>query len=137
MAKQTIHGVEIQKHTKPGYKPLIVSDGDWMAAVMNGSSTSWAVPTIIEQHPHTDELFVLVSGRAYMIVAGNGRKPGRIRQYEMQHHVLYNVKAGTWHVNPMTPDAVFLIIEKTGTNIDGSCVVPLTAAQQLGIRIGA
>ena len=136
MAKQTIRGVAIRGHDRPGYKPLIVSDGDWMAALMNGSPTSWSVPEIIEQHPHTDELFMLVSGRAHMIVAGNGKNPGRIRQYEMRRKVLYNVKAKTWHVNPMTADATFIIVEKTGTNIDGSRVVRLTPAQRRSIRIG-
>jgi hypothetical protein len=136
MAKQSIRGVDIQGHTQPGYKPLIVSDGDWMAALMNGSPTSWAVPEIIEQHPDTDELFVLVSGRAYMIVAGNGKKPGKIRQYPMRRNVLYNVKARTWHINPMTPDATFIIVEKTGTNINGSRVVRLSPVQRRAIRIG-
>ena len=137
MAKQRIRGVEIQGHNGPGYKPLIESGGDWMAAVMNGTPASWSVPGVIEQHPNTDELFVLVSGRAYMVVAGNGEKPGRISQHEMQLNVLYNVKAGTWHVNPMTPDARFVIIEKTGTNVDGtSSLVPLTPAQRRAIRIG-
>jgi len=135
MRTQKIPGVEIAGHTGPGYKPLLESSGDWMAAIMNGSATSWSVPDIIEQHAGTDELFVLVAGRAYMIVAGNGPEPGAIVQQEMQRHVLYNVKAGTWHINPMTQDATFVIIEETGTNIDGSREVNLTAAQRKAIRI--
>jgi len=135
VSKNTIPGVEIAAHTGPGYKPLLVSGGDWMAALMNGTKNSWSVPSIIEQHPDTDELFVLVSGRAYMVVAGNGPVPGKIVQREMKLNTLYNVKAGTWHINPMTKDAKFIIIEKTGTNIDGSHVVDLTAEQKKSVRI--
>jgi len=135
MIKNTIPGVEIGEHTGPAYKPLITSGGDWMAALMNGTKDSWSVPNIIEQHPDTDELFVLVSGRAFMIVAGNDSVPGVIVQHEMKRNVLYNVKAGTWHINPMTEDATFVIIEKTGTNVNGSRVVNLTAEQKKAIKI--
>ena len=129
-------GVDLAAHDAPGYKPLLVSDGDWMAAIMNGTKTSWTVPTLIEHHPKTDELFVLVAGRAMMIVAGRGKEPGRIRCVEMKRNVLYNVKAGTWHATPMTPRARFIIIERTGTNKTGSFTRPLSAAQRSAIRLG-
>jgi mannose-6-phosphate isomerase-like protein (cupin superfamily) len=135
MTEDAIPGVEVRGHDGPGYLPLIESGGDWMAALMNGTKDSWSVPDIMEQHPDTDELFVLVSGRAYMIVAGNGPMPGKIVQREMKRNVLYNVKAGTWHINPMTRDATFVIIEKTGTNINGSVVVDLSEEQKRTIEI--
>ena len=99
-------GVETAAHDGPGYKPSLESDGEWMAALMNGTSTSWVVPTEIEHHPNTDELFVL-----------------------------YNVKAGTWHATPMKEGARFLIIERTGTNVDGSFLVPLTEAQRAAVKL--
>jgi hypothetical protein len=123
--KRTWAGVEIADHRGPGYRPLLDSDGDWMAAIMNGRKGSWAAPREIEQHPATDELFVLVAGRARLITAGRGRSPGKPRQREMKKFVLYNVKAGTWHATPMTQAAKFIIIERKGTNIDGSRLVPL------------
>jgi ureidoglycolate hydrolase len=128
-------GVETAAHGGPGYRPLLESDGEWMAALMNGTPTSWVVPTEIEHHPHTDELFVLLAGEALLIVAGNGSAPGEIQQVAMEPFVLYNVKAGTWHATPMKEGARFLIIERTGTNIDGSFLVPLTEAQRAAVKL--
>ncbi len=130
-------GVEIAEHHAPGYKALLVSTGDWMAALMNGTDTSWQVPVEIEQHPYTDELFILLSGRALLITAGSGPQPGPTHQLEMRPHVLYNVKVGTWHATPMTRDAQFAIVERTGTNGDGSVLVALTPEQQQAITIPA
>jgi len=136
MKTSKLAGVDAAAHDAPGYKPLLVSDGDWMAAIMNGTKTSWTVPTHIEHHPKTDELFVLVAGRAVMIVAGRGKQPGRVWCAEMKRNVLYNVKAGTWHATPMTRRARFIIIERIGTNETGSFLRPLSAAQRSAIRLG-
>lgn len=135
MSLKKIPGVDIAGHKLPGYKPLLDSNGDWLAALMNGTKNSWSVPDIIEQHAGTDELFVLVSGKAYMIVAGNGNMPGRIIQHKMVRNVLYNVKAGIWHTTPMSEDATFVIVEKKGTNIGGSRVVKLSDEQKKSITI--
>ena len=135
MRPAKLRGVDIVDHKAPGYKPLIWSDGNWMAALMNGTRTSWSMPAQIEQHPRTDELFVLVAGRAVMVVAGNARKPGKIQQVAMRRHVFYNVKAGTWHITPMTKNAKMVIIERKGTNIDGSILVDFSARQRKAITI--
>lgn len=137
MSGQNLPDVDIARHDEPGYRPLLYSDGDWLAALMNGTAESWSVPDEIEQHPGTDELFVLVSGRGLMIVAGNGSEPGEIHQLEMERNVLYNVKAGTWHTTPMTEDARFIIIERKGTELNGSNIVKLTNEQKARISIPA
>ena len=136
MKALNLGGIDAAAHDAPGYKPLLVSDGDWMAAIMNGTRTSWRVPTLIEHHPKTDELFVLVAGRAMLVAAGRGKEPGRVRCVEMKRNVLYNVKAGTWHATPMTPRARFIIIERTGTDKTGTFTRPLFAAQRSAIRLG-
>jgi ureidoglycolate hydrolase len=128
-------GVDTAEHHEPGYKALLVSSGDWMAALMNGTDTSWQVPAEMEQHPYTDELFILLSGRALLVTAGSGPQPGRMCQLEMRPHVLYNVKVGTWHATPMTGDAQFAIVERTGTNGDGSVLAALTPEQQQAISL--
>lgn len=135
MREQDIPGLDVAEHVAEGYRPLLESDGDWMVAIMNGTGESWSVPAIIEKHPKTDELFVLVGGRALMITAGRGERPGPIRQVEMRPNVLYMVRAGTWHITPMTPDARFIIVERTGTDAGGSVRVDLTARQRGAIAI--
>ena len=135
MKDESIPGLEVVGHDGPGYKPLLESDGDWVAAIMNGTPTSWSVPEMIQKHPGTDELFVLVAGRAIMVVAGAGEKPGEIHQVEMKPNVLYNVKRGYWHATLMSTDAKIVIIERTGTNIDGSVPGPLSESQRAAIKL--
>lgn len=113
-------GVEVGQYEEPGYKPVIRSAGDWMAALLNGSDESWSVPEKLEMHPETDELFALMSGKAHLVTGGCGETPGIVEVTPMEAGVLYNVKAGTWHWTPMTRDATFVIVEKTGTNTDGT-----------------
>jgi hypothetical protein len=132
MSDAEFGGVEVAEHTGPGFCALIQSGGDWIAAIMNGRPDSWKIPDEIEQHPRTDELFVLVSGRAHLLTAGDGPAPGAIRQTPMRKGMLYNVKAGTWHGSPMSTDARFIIVEgKDG----GSVRVPLTAEQKAAVKI--
>ncbi|MFC2176518.1 hypothetical protein ACFLR1_06085 [Bacteroidota bacterium] len=121
--------LEIQQFSEPGYKPLIYSQGDWMAALMNGTEVSWKKPSKLEIHPDTDELFVLTSGKANLIMGGKNKSPENIKVINMEKGVLYNVKAGAWHATPMSPDATFVIIEKTGTNITGTFYADLTEEQ--------
>lgn len=129
-----IPGVDIAATNQPGYHPLIESDGDWIAAVLNGSLNSWAAPDLIEQHPPTDELFVLVAGRARLIIAGDGKHPGPLQQIEMQRNVLYNVKKSVWHATPMSSDAKLLIIERNPKGVTGfTNRQPLTAAQKANL----
>lgn len=127
-------GVDIADTREPGYHPLIESDGDWIAAVLNGSPDSWAAPDLIEQHPHTDELFVLVAGRARLFVAGQAGQPGALQQVEMRRNVLYNVKKSVWHATPMSSDAKLLIIERNPKGVTGfTNRQPLTAEQKAAL----
>jgi mannose-6-phosphate isomerase-like protein (cupin superfamily) len=134
--KGGLPGIEVADHGEPGYRPLVRSAGDWMAAMMNGTGESWAVPEQLESHPLTDELFVLLAGRALMVAGGSGESPADVAAVEMEQGRLYNVKAGVWHWTPMTPDAKLLIVEKTGTDADGTTrYAPLTPEQRAAVQL--
>ena len=130
--KQTVPGVVIAEFNGPSYKPVIQSDADWMAAVMNGEKDSWRMPERIEKHLNSDELFVLLAGKALMITGGYGEEPGKINVLRMKKNLLYNVKAGTWHATPMGKDGKFLIIERKDTRTRR---VPLTPTQKKTIKL--
>ena len=71
-----------------------------------------------------------------MVSAGDGESPGPLRQDEMQLNVPYLVRAGIWHATPMTTDARFIIVERTGTEKEGgSILVDLTSEQLAGLRL--
>jgi hypothetical protein len=130
--KQHAPGVEIVEYNGPSYKPVIQSDADWMAAVMNGWKDSWSMPERIEKHLNSDELFVLLAGTALMITGGSGEEPGKINVLKMKKNLLYNVKKGTWHTTPMKKDGKFLIIERKDTRTRR---VPLTPVQKKAIKL--
>jgi len=132
---KSLPGVDIADHSGAGYKALLKTDGDWIAAIKNGTPDSWKIPSEIDTHPDTDELFVLVSGRGVLMTAGRGAKPGKMSVAEMKKFVLYNVKAGTWHVNSLSPDAKFIIVERGGKFLESSKRVKLKQAQQDAIRV--
>ena len=130
--KQNAPGVEIVEYKGPSYKPVIQSDADWMAAIMNGWKDSWSIPERIEKHLNSDELFVLLAGKALMVTGGFGKEPGRISVLNMKKNLLYNVKKGIWHITLMRKDGKFLIIERKDVKTRR---VPLTDAQKKRIKL--
>ncbi len=129
-------GVDRARHDEPGYRALLHTDGDWIAALMNGTPESWAPPPRFEKHPYTDELFVLLRGRARMVVAGDGSAPGTVVQADLEPGILYLVRRGVWHATPMSEDAAFVIIERDPAGIEGFTErVPLSDEQRRAVRI--
>ena len=102
---ETVEGLSVVQWEGPGYKPL-VRFGSWCVAELNHAS-KFAAENIsyCERHNRTDEVFVLVAGRATLLV---GEK---LTAVEMERHRAYNVKAGTWHQILTEPGARVLIVE--------------------------
>lgn len=110
--------VAVAEHEAPGYKALLETDGDWIAALMNGGPDSWSVPARLEKHNLTDELFVLVAGKGCLVIGGNNEHPDTLSVLPMKRGVLYNVKRGTWHANPMTADGKMVIVERNPKGLE-------------------
>jgi oxalate decarboxylase/phosphoglucose isomerase-like protein (cupin superfamily) len=105
--------VAVGRHDQPGYKAVVDSDTDWIAAVINGGApaVSHTPQKTMAYHPDTDEVFVLTKGVNALLVAPPGETIGDIRVIEMDHHVAYNVKAGTWHASCMSEEATMIVAE--------------------------
>ena len=109
--------VEVKSWEEPGYQPLILSDG-WQVAILN------YVPLLspeklemVERHCKTDELFLLLSGSAWLLVAPKGDEVAEVDVLEMERHKLYNVLAGVWHGLVASEDARWLIVENKDTHL--------------------
>ena len=128
--------IDIAEYDGPGYKALLETDGDWIAALMNGTPDSWVPPALLEKHNLTDELFVLVSGQGCLVLGGNDEQPGEIEVLPMKQGALYNVKRGAWHATLMTADGKIVIIERNpkGIEKDFTTRVDLTEPQREAIR---
>lgn len=113
------HGVESHTWTGDDFQPVVVtggrasnevgaSGGGWIVALMNQSPrfdlSGWGV---VERHPHTDEVFVLLKGQSVLFVeSGDG-----VELIEMVPGVVYNVLRGTYHNVIGTRDVQWLIVE--------------------------
>jgi mannose-6-phosphate isomerase-like protein (cupin superfamily) len=111
-----------------GYAPLIFG-GDWQVALLNWEPPiDLATCREIERHVHTDEVFILLQGRAWLFARAGASddwqhedlRPGR----------LYNVPRGAWHNLLATRDARLAIVERRGTHEDDTEIRPLTAAER-------
>ena len=135
MTENPIPGLEIGDHPDPGWKVLIEDGGGWMAAFMNGDAAEWKLPDRIERHSATDELFLLLAGRAILAVAGDGGEPGEVRAVEMAPGRLHNVKNRTWHACAFGPGSRVLIVDAAGTGKANTAKVAITEEQKAAIQL--
>ncbi len=106
--------VEIYDYTGEDYKTAM-RFGAWRVAYLNfGEEFSEENFIKIERHNESDEVFVLLEGKATLII---GEELNRI---EMEQHKLYNVPKGVWHHIFTYEGARVLIIENEDTGIENS-----------------
>ena len=107
-------GIEISEHNEQGFKKL-VSFENWRVAILNYHERYNADGIKhLERHLITDEVFVLLQGKATLIIGEE------MTQYKMEPNKLYNVKKGTFHNVCMSKDAKILLVENDGTGRENS-----------------
>jgi mannose-6-phosphate isomerase-like protein (cupin superfamily) len=85
-----------------------VEYGAWCVAFLNHGDR-FAAPTYVERHNESDEVFVLLSGEATLLIGENRR------EVRMEFGKIYNVRKGTWHQIVTTPGTRCLIVENADT----------------------
>ena len=124
--------LEILGWTEVGYKPLVFAAG-WQVALMNWEPLyDLENVGVIERHNKTDEVFVLLSGRAVMFVVS----PAGLQIEDMQPGVIYNVRKGVWHNNISTRDASWVIVEDRDTHLNDNEFRQLTAEELAALKAG-
>ena len=116
-------GLDILEHSGIEYRRL-VNNAKWTLASLN-----WA-PRFdesnvceLERHNLTDETFVLLNGKATLLV---GEKAERV---EMEPLKYYNVRAGIWHHIIVSEDARVLIAENANTSKDNTEYLSLATGE--------
>ena len=113
-----------------GYKPLI-DFNDWRVAILRYIDE--LQPDRIEQmerHIETDEVFVLLNGRATLLMGGNGPTLDGVHPQPMEPGKLYNVKQNAWHSVLLSKDASILLVENRDTARENSEYARLTDDQR-------
>ena len=83
----------------------------WQVAYL-GYCERFASLTGMERHMLTDEVFVLLQGKAVLYLEE--------AQVEMEQGVVYNVKKGEWHHIVVSPDASVLVVENRNTTLENT-----------------
>ena len=111
-------GLDILEYTGEGYR-RVVEYGAWTVAILNWNG-EFDKNTRIEAHMLTDEVFVLLRGRATLFIGENREA------VEMEPCKLYNVKAGVYHSIEVSRDASVLIAENRDTCRGNTRYAPIT-----------
>ncbi len=100
--------LEIFSHSAEDYESTM-HFGEWRVAFMNCSDAR-ARLTRYERHMLTDEVFVLLEGKAALVI-GDEKKV-----YHMEKNKIYNIKKGVWHGSAQSEDSKLLIVENHDTS---------------------
>lgn len=112
--------IEIKSFDGQGYQPLI-QYGSWRVAILRCEEAM--LPENIrfmERHTQTDEVFVLLEGKATLILGGKGGNIEGIFPQMMDIGKVYNVKQHVWHTAILSWDASILIVENQDTGSENS-----------------
>ena len=106
--------LEIKEYNDEGYSKVI-SFESWRVAILNYAERfDERYINKLERHILTDEVFVLLEGKAELIIGTEMIK------CSMDKNKLYNVKAGSWHAINVSKDAKVLIVENEITSLDNT-----------------
>jgi hypothetical protein len=122
-----VNGMEIHEYTGAGYKPLVYCQG-WMVALLNYEEIMRPNrATEIERHVKTDEVFILLEGRAAFYLKTEDQP---LRVVELKPGLVYNVTRGTWHNLLATRNATLAIVENRDTDKFDTEIRPLTGKER-------
>ena len=110
-------GIEILEHNGEGFSK-IVCFGAWRVAFLR-CEERLAHLKKLERHMETDEVFVLLEGKATLYI-GLEKEP-----FEMEPFKMYNVKQAVWHAIVVSEDAKVLIVENQDTTEENSEYIDL------------
>lgn len=122
--------LEVREHRTSGYLPL-VDFTTWRVAVLNFAEELRPENiTRMQRHNETDEVFVLLRGRAVLFVGEGDEQVTEIHAQPLEPHRIYNVKQAVWHHHTLSEDAMVLVVENRDTTYDNSPFCALSTSQQ-------
>lgn len=107
---------ELGLYLGTGYAPLFESERDWMVAMHNGRP----FPGHLQRHATSDAAFVLMSGRAILLVGDAGPDASAVKPVELALFQGINVKRNVWYGVLTSPDVRMLIVQSRDVTKDNS-----------------
>ncbi|MBE6942456.1 MAG: cupin domain-containing protein [Ruminococcaceae bacterium] len=117
----------ISQPSRPGFEPVVTTDRFKCAFLTHGEGFTYGEVRELKRHNKTDEVFVLLSGKATMLILENDR----FTETPLQPGTAYNVCTGTWHYLAASEDAVVFVTESSDTSKANTDVLTLAQAYNL------
>jgi ureidoglycolate hydrolase len=114
------HLIEAGRSFEQKFKPVLSFDGWRVAMLRHSDATDRNFIHQVERHNLTNEVFILTTGNADLIICENGERPGRIYVFRMEQNVAYNIPPAVWHHIVVSEDAHIIIFEKADTSRENS-----------------
>ena len=126
--------IEIYKIKESGYHPFMIREG-WQVAQLNFVEEQ-RTDNInkVEVHNHTDEVFILLKGKAILILAEFKEKKPVFQVLLMEPLVTYNIPKGDWHNIAMEKGSEVLIVEKSDTHLNDVSYLELSPDEIAELR---
>ncbi|MGB5435871.1 MAG: hypothetical protein WBM98_08270, partial [Maribacter sp.] len=117
--------IESYKIKENGYHPFLIRDG-WQVAQLNYMPEQH-IDNIkkLDVHHLTDEVFILLKGKAVLISAQIDSDIVKFEVELMKPNITYNIPVDTWHNIAMEKGCEVLIVEKSNTHLGDFEFYPL------------
>lgn len=126
--------IETYATSEEGYHPFLIREG-WQVAQLNYIE-SQHINNIdkIEVHHKTDEVFVLLKGKAVLITVTRTDGVLRFSTEVMKPHITYNIPKNVWHNIAMAKGSQVLIVEQSNTHLNDVDYIKLNTGQQQELK---
>ena len=126
--------IEIYKIKESGYHPFLIREG-WQVAQLNFLEEQ-RINNIkkVEVHHHTDEVFVLLKGKAVLILAELKEDIPFFEVLLMEPFITYNIPKKSWHNIAMEEKSEILIVEKSNTHLKDVSYLELSSYKITELR---
>ena len=115
---------------KAGFDAVIKNDSFKCAFITHSPAYAFGAVEEMKRHNETEEIFVLLNGRAVMLIY----EDGLFSEYELSKNTAYNVHPKTWHYLAVSEDASVFVTEKANTDSTNSDIIKLDRVYELKER---
>ena len=115
---------------KRGFDVVVKNESFKCAFITHSPAYSFGEVSEMKRHNETDEIFVLLCGRAVMLTYENGE----FSQRKLLPNTEYNVRAKTWHYLAVSEDALVFVTERADTDSTNSEIITLAKPYSLEWR---
>lgn len=113
---------------KEGFDVAFKNENFKCAFIKHSHEYSFGKVFCMKRHNATNEIFVLLKGRAIMLTLENGV----FFENELKSNTAYSVVKGTWHYLAVTEDAEVFVIENSDTDNTNTDVIEIEQEYVLG-----